>query len=62
VERVERVDDRREADALGPSGQFVPSRMAVSIASGVATPSATAEAASFTMVARMRASICAESR
>ena len=43
----------------GPSGQFVPSRMAVSIASGVATPSATADAASLTMAARMRASICA---
>ena len=49
----------RSPHASGPSGQFVPSRMAVSTASGVATPSATADAASLTMAARMRASICA---
>ena len=61
--RVWTTDARpiRSPHASGPSGQFVPSRIAVSIASGVATPSATAEAASLTIAARIRASICAGS-
>src|SRR6185436_11373626 len=51
----------RSPHASGPSGQFVPSRIAVSTASGVATPSAIAEAASLTIAARIRASIWAGS-